>query len=280
MAKVHRAVLRLPALAGPEVRNPPYQPFRQQGSSNWGFESFHQKIVGGNFPGFALSFLRLLSFRCKASGCLFEKQKEGKKERKRGVSLGSGNSIKREPAPFSRALRRNRSPVLDTWDSPGLRRRKALGWGLARGTGCHATAPELPVPPDFLGGQQCQLSLGLSRVSFPLSVLCARKARAKEATATTTTSEEEEGPQHRPVSPRDVFHGSGGPAWIGDGTISALPSAEGTGRTQRGKQPRELLCPEGTGVRQPCCSGGRKVTGIHMDHSLACKVLGNPFLLS
>lgn len=235
--------------------------------------------MGGNCPGFALSFLRLLSFRCKASGCLFEKQKGGKKEQKRGVSLGSGNSIKREPAPFSRAVR-NRSPVLDTRDSPGLRRRKTLGWGLARGTGCHAAALELPVPPDFLGGQQCQLSLGFSRVSLPLSVLCARKARAKEATATTTTSEEEEGPQHRPVSPCDVFHGSGGPGWIGTGTISALPPAEGTGRTQRGKLPCGLLCPEGMGVRQPCCSGGRKVTVIHMDHSLACKVLHNPFFLS
>lgn len=37
--------------------------------------------MGGNFPGFALSFLRLLSFRCKVSRCHFKKQKERKKER-------------------------------------------------------------------------------------------------------------------------------------------------------------------------------------------------------
>lgn len=116
--------------------------------------------------------------------------------------------------------------------------------GPSRVTGCHAAALKLPVPPNLLGGQQCQLALGASGVSAPLSGLGAQEAWSKEATAAASaaaapaapaTSEEEQGPQHRLVSPRDVLHDPGGPGRPGAGHVSALPPAEGAGGTQRGK---------------------------------------------
>lgn len=220
------------------------------------------------------------------SGCLSEKQKDKTKERYFPVLW----KLYKEGAGFP-SLGQSEADVPSLIPgTPQDPEGKPL-LGTARVTGCHAAALELPVPPNLLGGQQCQLSLGPSRVRPPVSVLGAYKAWSKEATTTaaaatttaaiattaataTATSEEAKGPQHRPVSPCDVFHGASGPGWIGVGDVSALPPTEGAGRAQRGKLACGLLCPGGTGGHTALsqCRGPR---GLQ-----SCTVLSNPFFLS
>lgn len=215
---------------------------------------------------------------------------EGKRERKRGVSLGHGNSIKEEPAFLLSSSQKNSGPGPDT-----LQRASPPNRLPARRTGCHAAALELPVPPNLLGGQQCRLSLGPSRFSPAVSVLCARKAWAQEATAATATNttaattagsaaaaacEDAEGPQHRRVPPCDVFHGSGGPGWTGAGHVPALPPTEGAGRTQRGKPACAFAVLWRPGVDSSAAAAEGKGTPKPRGTVASCKVYFSPFFLS
>lgn len=275
-----------PARRGPSP-GPPRQP--QSACRPLGLRRLSSENCGWKLSGFVLGFLRLLSFRCKVSGRLSEKQKERTK-------------VRCFPQPWKRYKEGASFPPLEQWvlscrlgllgvEEPPLQ-------GAARVSGCHAAGPELPVPPDLLGGQRDHLPLGPSRDGPPLSPLSAWKAWSKEATTTTATtittttatitttaspatatSEEEKGPQPRPVSPADVFHDSGGLGCCGAGDVSAVPPAEGAGRTQRGKLPCGHRVPS-AGCETALRGGGCQSTLVPRDHGLACKGLFDPLFLS